>query len=49
MESVKPYEDFPLSLVLFAVLVNASIYALGVVILSGFGNSMAAITSSGAE
>lgn len=43
MESLKPYEDFPFSKVLFAVLVNASIYALGVVILSGFGNSMAAL------
>ena len=43
MESVKPYEKFPFSLVLFSVLVNVSIYALGVVILSGFGNSMAAL------
>lgn len=43
MESVKPYENFPFSLVLFAVLVNVSIYTLGVVILSGFGNIMAAL------
>jgi hypothetical protein len=41
--SVKPYENFPFSMVLFAVLVNVSIYALGVVILSGFGNTMAAL------
>lgn len=41
--SVKPYENFPFSMVLFAVLVNVSIYALGVVILSGFGNIMAAL------
>ena len=43
VESVKPYENFPFSMVLFAVLVNVSIYSLGVVILSGFGNSMAAL------
>lgn len=30
-------------MILFAVLVNVSIYALGVAILSGFGNSMAAL------
>lgn len=43
VESVKPYENFPFSMVLFAVLVNVSIYALGVAILSGFGNVMAAL------
>lgn len=43
MESVKPYEHFPFSMVLFAVLVNVSIYALGVAILSGFGSVMAAL------
>jgi hypothetical protein len=43
VESVKPYENFPFSMVLFAVLVNVSIHALGVVILSGFGNIMAAL------
>lgn len=43
METVKSYENFPFSMVLFAVLVNVSIYALGVVILSGFGNIMAAL------
>jgi hypothetical protein len=42
VESVKPYENFLFSMVLFAVLVNVSIYALGVAILSGFGNIMAA-------
>jgi hypothetical protein len=42
VESVKRYESFPFSMVLFAVLVNVSIYALGVVILSGFGSIMAA-------
>ena len=43
MESVKPYEHFPFSMILFAVLVNVSIYALGAAILSGFGNIMAAL------
>lgn len=43
MESVKPYENFPFSMVLFAVLVNVSIYALGMAILSGLGNIMAAL------
>ncbi|MBI4826306.1 MAG: hypothetical protein HY807_07785 [Nitrospirae bacterium] len=43
MKSVTSYENFPFSMVLFAVLVNVSIYALGVVILVGFGNIMAAL------
>lgn len=43
MESVKPYENFPLSMVLFAILVNVSIYALGAVILTGFGSIMVAL------
>ncbi|MDO8281108.1 MAG: hypothetical protein Q7U10_00535 [Thermodesulfovibrionia bacterium] len=43
MGFVKPYENFPFSMVLFAVLVNVSIYALGAVILSGFGYIMAAL------
>lgn len=38
MASVKPYENFPFSMVLFAVLATVSIYALGAVILAGFGN-----------
>jgi hypothetical protein len=43
VESVKPFERFPFSMVLFAVLVNVSIYTLGTVILSGFGNIMAVL------
>ena len=43
MEPVKSYENFPFSMVLVAVLVNVSIYALGTAILSGFGNIMAAL------
>lgn len=43
VKSITPYENFPFPMVLFSVLVNISIYALGVVILSGFGNIMAAI------
>lgn len=43
MESVKPFEHYPFSMVLFAVLVNVSIYALGAVILSGFGYLMSAV------
>ena len=43
MVTVKAYVNFPFSMVLFAVLVNVSIYALGVVILSGFGNIIAAL------
>lgn len=43
MGSLKPYENFPFSMILFAVLVNVSIYALGVAILSGFGNITAAL------
>jgi hypothetical protein len=43
MEPVRPHENFPVSMILFAVLVTVSIYALGVVILSGFGKSMAAL------
>jgi hypothetical protein len=43
VESVKPYENFPFSMILIAVLVNVSVYVLGVVILSGYGNIMAAI------
>ena len=41
MEALKPYENFPFSMVLFALLVNVSIYAFGVAILSGFGIIMA--------
>ncbi len=36
-KSAQAYETFPLPMVLVAVLVNLAIYALGVVILSGFG------------
>lgn len=43
MELIKTYENFPPSMVLFAILVNVSIYAVGAVILSGFGNLMAAL------
>lgn len=43
MDSVKPYENFPFSMALLALLVNVSIYALGVAILSGLGISMAAL------
>jgi hypothetical protein len=43
MESVESYEHFPFSMILFAVLVNVSIYTLGVFILSGFGNIVAAL------
>ena len=43
MEALKPYENFPFSMVLFAVLVTVSIYALGVVILSGFGTIIVAL------
>lgn len=43
VEPVKPYENFPVLLVLCAVLVNVAIYALGVGILSGFGNILAAL------
>lgn len=43
MEPVKPFENFPFSMVLFAVLVNVSIYALGVAVLSGFGTCAAAL------
>ena len=43
MEPEKSYEHFPLSMILFAVLVNVSIYALGVAILSGFGTITAAL------
>jgi hypothetical protein len=43
MEPVKAYEDFPFPMVLFAILVTVSIYALGVAILSGFGISMAVL------
>lgn len=38
MENVKAYENYPLPMVLFAVLVNVSICAVGAVILSGFGS-----------
>jgi hypothetical protein len=37
MDPVIPHENFPFPMVLFALLVNVSIYALGVAILSGFG------------
>jgi len=37
MESLKPYEDFPASKIVPAVLLSFSIYALGASILSGFG------------
>lgn len=43
METIKPYENFPFSMIFFAILVNVSIYALGVAILSGFGTIMAAL------
>jgi hypothetical protein len=43
VEPAKTYENFPFSMVLVAVLVNVSIYALGVAILSGFGNIVAAL------
>lgn len=43
MEPVKTYDEFPLSLVMAAVLVNVSIYGLGAAILSGFGYVAAAI------
>lgn len=37
VESVKTYDNFPFSIILFAVLVTVSIYALGAAVLSGFG------------
>ena len=43
MEPAKPYENFPVTMVSFSLLVTVSIYALGVAILSGFGNSIAAL------
>ncbi|NTV15315.1 MAG: hypothetical protein HGA96_15510 [Desulfobulbaceae bacterium] len=43
MEPVKTYENFPLLMILSAALVNVSIYALGVFILSGFGYIMATL------
>ncbi len=43
MNSNRPYEKFPFWMVLVAVLVNLSIYALGVTILSGFGNVVAGL------
>ncbi len=39
----RSYEDFPFPMVLFAVLTSVAIYVLGVVILSGFGNVIAAL------
>ena len=43
MEPVRTYEHFPFPMVLFAVLVNISIYALGAAVLSGFGTIAAAL------
>jgi hypothetical protein len=43
MENVKVYENYPRSMVLLAVLLNVSIYAVGAFILSGFGNVAAAL------
>ena len=38
MDDVTPCENYPVSMIFTAVLVNVSIYALGAAILSGFGN-----------
>ncbi len=43
MNSNRPYEKFPFRMVLVAVMTNVSIYALGAVILSGFGNVVAGL------
>ncbi len=43
METIRPYENFPIRLVAAAVLVNVSIYALGAFILVGFGSIMMAL------
>lgn len=43
MDSIKPYENFSPSLVLFSVLVTVATYALGVSILSCFGIVPAAL------
>ncbi len=43
METIQSHENFPVRLVAAAVLVNVSIYALGVFILAGFGSIMMAL------
>jgi hypothetical protein len=43
MEPIKAYDDYPRRLVGISVFVSVSIYALGAVILSGFGNIMSAL------
>lgn len=43
MEQIRTYDDFPVPMVLFAVVVSLSIYALGAVILAGFGPAMTAL------
>ncbi|HWR72711.1 MAG TPA: hypothetical protein VN604_06050 [Nitrospirota bacterium] len=43
VEEIKTYENFPVRLVAVAVLVNISIYAVGAIILSGYGNLAAAL------
>jgi len=43
METIRSYENFPISLVVASVLVNVSIYALGAFILAGLGTIMMAL------
>ena len=43
METMRSYENFPVRLVVAAVLVNVAIYALGAFILAGFGGVMMAL------
>lgn len=43
METIRSYENFPIRLIVAAVLVNVSIYAIGAFILAGFGSIMMAI------
>lgn len=40
MEQTRTYDDFPVPMVLLAVVVTLSLYALGAIILSGFGPGM---------
>ncbi len=43
MEFFQRNENYPFSMVFFALLVTVSIYTLGLVILSGFGNNITAL------